>query len=131
VQLREVELPSVIAPTLIKVQFFGVDPSFWERFLHYLIDTPNQYLSPRKPYIYLHNNKRQELGTIDNKNIKIKLVSYDINKISMFIEQLKNGHITIERKRSRITINLGEQFSTASATKIDTSYSTNEERSGR
>ena len=25
---------------------FGVDPYFWERFLHYLIDTPNQYLSP-------------------------------------------------------------------------------------
>jgi hypothetical protein len=24
----------------------GVDPSFWERFLHYLMDTPNQYLSP-------------------------------------------------------------------------------------
>jgi hypothetical protein len=23
----------------------GVDPSFWERFLHYLIDTSNQYLS--------------------------------------------------------------------------------------
>jgi hypothetical protein len=86
--LREVELPSVIAPTLIKVQFFGVNLSFWERFLHYLIDTPNQYLSPRKPYIYLYNNKGQELGTTDNKNIKIKLVSYDINKISMFIKQL-------------------------------------------
>ena len=29
-----------------KSEKIGVDPSFWERFLHYLIDTPNQYLSP-------------------------------------------------------------------------------------
>jgi hypothetical protein len=24
----------------------GVDRSFWERFFHYLMDTPSQYLSP-------------------------------------------------------------------------------------
>ena len=30
----------------IKDKQIGVDPSFWERFFHYLMDTPSQYLSP-------------------------------------------------------------------------------------
>ena len=29
-----------------KDRSIGVDHSFWERFFHYLMDTPSQYLSP-------------------------------------------------------------------------------------
>jgi hypothetical protein len=56
-------------------------------------------------------------------------MSYDVNKIRKLIRQLKSGHITIDRIRSRINVNLGEQFSTATSTK-GISYSTDEERSG-
>lgn len=77
----------------------------------------------------VYNNKKLKLGTIDNKDFKIKLISYDVNTIGKLIRQLKSGHITIEGIRSRTNINLGEQFSTATSTK-GISYSTDEERSG-
>ena len=35
-----------VANKMITIIWYMLARSFWERFLHYLIDTPNQYLSP-------------------------------------------------------------------------------------